>query len=161
MSSIALTSTVLHIIHVRNPMNYQCWVGGSLQMCARWFHLKLRSIARREHDRWRRRALPEGGDVAPRPGRVDHHSRREEPAGDSVQVGERAVVQELGPRRRHAGGYPGAVVVRGALVSHARQHILLVWFGLVLCRKDGGKGSTRGGVPIATRLCAMMVVSVW
>lgn len=114
----------------------QCWRDSSCSGVWCFSYLKLRSIARRKNDRWRRRAFPKGGNVAPSPGRIYHHSRGEEPAGDAVQVGESAVVQELRPRHRHAGGYPGAVVVRRALVSHTRQHVLLI---LIFRRGTAGR----------------------
>lgn len=50
-------------------------------------------------------------------GKATHHP---------VQESKRMVVEKLGPGHAHAGGYPRAVVVRRALISNARQHVLNV-----------------------------------
>lgn len=69
---------------------------GALCYIIRLSHLKLRSVARREHHLRGRRAPPEGGDVALSPRGIDHDSRREE-TRNAVQKGESSVVHNLGP----------------------------------------------------------------
>ena len=91
----------------------------TLNLCC---YLKLRRVARREHDS-RGRALPQGGNMPFSPRRIDH-----DVGGKAtrypVQESERMVVEELGPGYAHAGGYPRSVVVGRALISNARQHVL-------------------------------------